>query len=129
MATVLDIINGAFRKLAIKADDEALTADQLAEGLFALNNMMHSWPLYGIEYTHADVGADDTFPMTAKFNEIVIYLLARKISPDYSVAGIDDDQYMRALRAAYLPDLTATMPSILLNTPSQTEGWIINAEN
>ena len=127
MAIVLDIINGAFRKLAIKADDEALTADQLAEGLFALNNMMHSWPIYGIEYTHADVGADDTFPMAAKFNEAVIYLLARKISPDYSVAGVDDDQYIRALRAAYLPDLTATMPSILLNTPSQTEGWIINA--
>lgn len=129
MTTTLDIINGAFRKLAIKADDEALTADQLAEGLFALNNMMHSWPIYGITYTHADIGVDDAFPMAAKFNEAVIYLLARKISPDYSVAGVDDDQYMRAIRAAYLPDLTATMPRILLNTPSQREGWIINAEN
>ncbi len=129
MATTLDIINGAFRKLAIKADDEALTADQIAEGLFALNNMMHSWPLYGVEYTHADIGVDDAFPMAAKFNEVVIYLLARKISPDYTVAGVDDDQYMRVLRAAFLPDLTATIPSILRNTPSQTEGWMIHAED
>lgn len=129
MTTTLDIINGAFRKLAIKADDEALTADQLAEGLFALNNMMHSWPLHGIEYTHADIGADDAFPMAAKFNEAVIYLLARKISPDYSVAGVDDDQYMRALRAAFLPNLAAAMPSILLKTPSQIEGWAVNVED
>jgi len=128
MTTTLDIINGAFRKLAIKADDEALTADQVAEGLTALNNMMHSWPLYGIDYTHADLGADTDFPMAAKFNQVVIYLLARKLSPDYSVAGGDDDEYMRMLRAAYLPDLTAKMPSILINTPSQIEGWYINVE-
>jgi hypothetical protein len=128
MAATLDIINGAFRKLAIKADDEALTADQVAEGLTALNNMMHSWILYGIEYTHTDIGVDDTFPMAAKFNQVVIYLLARKLSPDYSVAGVDDDEYMRLLRAAFLPNLTASMPSILLNTPSQTEGWVINVE-
>ena len=119
MTTTLTIINRAFRKVGIKAEDEALTADQLAHGLETLNAMMHGWQLYGIAREHTDLTPSETFPLAAKFDEAVTYLLAQKISPDYAVAGVDADQYFRAIQNAYLVIEEAEIASALLSTSSQ----------
>lgn len=41
--TALDIVNGAFGKAGVKAAEQALTNDQLSDGMFSLNLMVKAW--------------------------------------------------------------------------------------
>lgn len=120
MTTTLDIINRAFRKIGIKAEDEALTADQVAHGLETLNMMLHGWELWGIDINHVDLATGSTFPFLPKFEEGTVYLLAERLFPDYSVpATFSADDFLRRIQAAYMVIPEAVMPRALLTTPSQ----------
>jgi hypothetical protein len=120
MTTALEIVERAFRKIGVKAEDEGLTADQLAHGLDTLNSMMHGWELWGIDTSHVDLAAASTFPLAAKFEQGTVYLLAAELSPDYTApANFDADQYLRLIQAQYLVINEVTIPSTLRNTPSQ----------
>lgn len=119
MATTLDIITRAFRKVGITAHDDQMTADEAALGLSALNDMMHGWAVWGIDIAHADLALTDAFPMAAKWHEGAVYQLARRISPDFSKAGVDDDAWFRALSNAYVTVEPQTTPEMLMRTPSQ----------
>jgi len=119
MTLVLDIVTKAFRKVGISAEGEALNADAIAEGVGALNDMMHAWALRGVDIEHADVAAPDTFPLAAKFNEGTVYLLAERLSPNYSIPrSFDADDWFRTIQAAYAPTRVVTVPPSLLNTPT-----------
>lgn len=118
MTTALTIVERAFRKIGVKAEDEGLTADQLAHGLDTLNIMMHGWELWGIDINHVDMASDTVFPLTAKFEEGTVYLLAERLSPDYQ-SGISGDAFLRRIQAAYMVIPEVPMPKALLRTPSQ----------
>ena len=118
MTTALQIVERAFRKIGVKAEDEGLTADQLAHGLDTLNLMMHGWELWGIDTNHVDLASADTFPLLPKFEEGTVYLLAERISPDYQ-SGINADEFLRRIQAAYMVIAESPMPRTLLRTPSQ----------
>lgn len=120
MTTAQTIVERAFRKIGVKAEDEGLTADQLAHGLDTLNQMMHGWELWGIDTNHVDMASSTTFPLAAKFEQGTVHLLAAELSPDYQApANFDADQFLRLIQAQYLVIAEVTMPSTLLNTPSQ----------
>ena len=126
MTTTLDIINRAFRKIGIKAEDEALTADQVAHGLETLNMMLHGWELWGIDINHVDLLTGSTFPLAAKFEEGTVYLLAERLSTDYSVPpSFSADDFLRRIQAAYMVIPEAAMPKALLWTPSQRRTDIV----
>lgn len=118
MTTAQTIVERAFRKIGVKAEDEGLTADQLAHGLDCLNVMMHGWELWGIDTNHVDMASDTVFPLAQKFEEGTAYLLAERISPDYQ-SGINADDFLRRLQAAYMIIPEAVIPRALLRTPSQ----------
>lgn len=120
MTTALQMVERAFRKITVKAEDEGLTADQLAHGLDCLNLMLHGWELWSIDTNHVDLAAADTFPLAARYEEGTVYLLADRISPDYSApANFNADDFLRRIQAAYMVIPEATMPRALLRTPSQ----------
>lgn len=120
MTTALQIVERAFRKINVKAEDEGLTADQLAHGLDCLNLMMHGWELWGIDTNHVDLTAASVFPLLPKFEEGTVYLLAERISPDYErPAAFNADDFLRRIQAAYMVIPNAVMPRALLRTPSQ----------
>lgn len=119
MTLARDIIAAAFRKIGVVSEDEDMTADQAASGLFALNTMMHGWKAFGVDVEHTDYTLDSTFALAPQFVEGTIYQLAQKLSPAYAVAGVDGDVFFRALQAAYLVIDEATVPYALLNTPMQ----------
>lgn len=126
MTTTLDIINRAFRKIGIKAEDEALTADQVAHGLDTLNMMLFGWELWGIALGHTALTTGDTFPLAAKFEEGTVYLLAERLSTDYSVPpSFSADDFLRRIQAAYMVIPEAAMPKALLWTPSQRRTDIV----
>lgn len=120
MTTALEIVTAAQRKIGVVAEDETPTADQSANGLDALNRMMHAWALAGADTTHVTLALSDTFPLTARFEEGTIYLLASRLSPDYRApATFDADDWFRKIQAAYTTITAATIPQALLKTPSQ----------
>lgn len=118
MTTAQTIVERAFRKVGVKAEDEGLTADQLAHGLDCLNIMMHGWELWGIDTNHVDMTSATVFPLAQKFEEGTVYLLAERISPDYQ-SGVNADDFLRRLQAAYMIIPEAVIPRALLRTPSQ----------
>lgn len=103
MATCRDIVEAAFRKLGVVASDEPLTADQADNGINALNRMMHGWLLDGIDIGHIDLQLADVFSMEPQFEEGCIYLLAERLSPDYTApANFSPSEFKKRLSAAFL---------------------------
>jgi len=120
MATVRDIVARAFRKLSVTAFDTAPTADEMAEGVEAYNMMLHAWKLRSVDIGHTDQDASDIFPLGPEFEEGTVYLLASRLSPNYTVpAQFNAQTWFRNIQAAIRPKATATFPGGLLNMPSQ----------
>ena len=118
MTTASVIIERAFRKLGVRAEDEALTADQLAYGLETFNAMMNGFELFGIALAWVDKASDEDIGLALKFDEGLTYILAERLSPDYA-APFNADDFLRRLQASYLVIAEAVMPSSILRTPSQ----------
>ena len=120
MATAYDIVLRAFRKIGVAATDEVLTADQIGNGLDALNMMMNGWVLAGVDTSHVDLSAGDDFPLPAQFEEGAVYLLAARLSPDYSIPpAFDADDWFRKFQSAYMLIDDVVMPRGLMKLPSQ----------
>ena len=120
MATVQDIVTRAFRKVGIAAQDEALEAHEIANGVDALNMMIAAWKLAGVDTETTALASADTFPLAAEFEEGTVYLLAERISPDYSrPAMFDADDWFRKIQAAYMQITASTVPTALTRTPSR----------
>lgn len=120
MATTLEIVTRAFRKIGVVSATETLTADQVASGVDTLNMMMHAWKTRGVDVTHSDLAASDTFTLDPEYHEGTVYVLAGRLSPDYSIPPeFDADDWFRTLQAAYQTPLTVTIPRALTQMPSQ----------
>lgn len=120
MTTVLDIISRAFRKIGVKAEDEDLTADQIAHGVDTFNDMMQGWVLKGAAAVPADVVSTDPFPFADQYREACVMVLASRLSPDYGTASpVDGERYERMLIGSLMAVPEAAMPKALYSTPSQ----------
>lgn len=103
MSTMYDIVRRAYRKLGISGSGETLEAEEYAEGIEALNSMLHEWKLRAVDISHTDKGGDEAFPIGPEYEEGTVFLLAARISPDYEVpARFDADDFFRAIQAAYM---------------------------
>ena len=120
MATVQDIVTRAFRKLNVTSEDEALQPDTLQRGVEAFNMMLHGWKLRGVDLEHVDLTASDAFPLAPEFQEGTVYVLAGRLSPDYTTpANFDADDWFRTIQAAYMVIEEQAMPPVLTLFPSQ----------
>jgi hypothetical protein len=126
MTTAQTIVERAFRKIGVKSEDEALTADQLAHGVDMLNTMLHGWELWGIDINHVDLLAGSTFPLEPKFEEGTVFLLAERMFADYErPPTFSADDFLRRIQAAYMVIPEAAIPRALLRTPSQRRTDVI----
>jgi hypothetical protein len=120
MTTAYDIVRAALRKIGVTGAEVVPTADELAEGLAALNRMLHGWKLRGVDIEHTDLAADTTFPLGPEYELGTIYLLARDISHDFMVPpSFDPERWFRNMQAAYLVPAEAVIPKGLQIMPSQ----------
>lgn len=119
MATVLDLITRAYRKIGVVASDDTLSADQAANGLDAFNAMMFGFPLVGINLEHTEQGLGDTVAVDAKYHEGLVYTLARRLGEDSLVAWPDEDRWVRAMQMATFIGVASVTDAALMNTPSQ----------
>lgn len=124
MTTARDIVERAYRKIGVVASDEPMTADQAENGINALNMMMHGWLLDGIDIGHIDLELADVFTMEPQFEEGCVYLLAERLSPDYSApANFSTSMFKQRLSVAYLIIPTSKLDRTLSNGFSRRYGW------
>jgi len=82
MTTATDLVTAALGKILVRAADVPLEADELADGIAALNRMMASWDITALAYTVVASGSDDlTVPAYAE--ESMVFGLAKRLAPDY----------------------------------------------
>lgn len=120
MTLTLEIVKRAYRKIGVLSQGVELSAEEIADGLDALNAMIHGWKLRGVDTSHTDVSAGDAFPLAAEYEEGTVYLLASRLSPDYMIPqAFDADDWFRTFQAAYSDPTIVTMPLALTRMPSQ----------
>ncbi len=102
MVTVNDIVTRAYRKIGVVATDVAMTANEAQIGQDALNMMMHALVLDGIDVAWSDAVLADEFAMEPQFHEGLVYMLAARLAPDFSVPSFDESAFKRRIAAAYL---------------------------
>ena len=99
MATMLDIVTKACRKIGVAAIDEDLEAEIASEALDTLNAMLFEWELAGVDTTHTTLTLTDDFPLAAKFEQGTIYMLAHRLAPEFNrPVGFDADAFSGASR-------------------------------
>lgn len=120
MVTVGQIVNRAYRKIGVSAADEALSADQMAQGVDALNMMLAAWRLAGVDTATPELTSTSPFPLQTEFQEGAVYNLASRLSPDFNVpAAFDADDWFRKIQASYMHIDEAKMPLAMRRTMSQ----------
>ena len=125
MTTVSDILTRAFRKIGVVANDEAMDADTAQAGLEAFNAMMHGLAMYNADAGHTTNIITDNLAYPARLEEAIVYSLASRLAPDYSVAAPDARMFYSALQSYFLAVPIVTAPRSLLRTPTGRR-WGLN---
>lgn len=122
MATALDIVTRALRKINVVAIDEEASADESAEALDAMNAMMHGWKARNADTTHTTLALADDFPLNPEYEEPAIILLADKLAGDYGVSP-PNQRHVKdawdAIRAAFMTVTELSIDGGLLDVSSQ----------
>lgn len=120
MTTVTHIITRALTKAGVVGKGEAAPAEELQDGVYALNEMLAAWKLAGVDTSATPLEATDTFPMDPEFEEGTIYNLASRMAPEYTMPQMfDADDWFRKIQAAYMVIDDVVMPSSILFLPSR----------
>lgn len=120
MATVADIVTRALRKIGVVAKDETASSADMADGVDAFNMMVHAWELAGVDLSHTDKISTDTFPFADAYQEGFVYLLASRLSPDYTLPQtFDADDWFRKFQAANMTITASTISTALTRMPSR----------
>lgn len=120
MPTVSEIVASATRKARITGLGEVMDADTGAEALGEFNRMLHGWKLQGVDVEHADQELTDTFALAPEYEEGTVYLLAKRLEPNFAMpANFDADAFMRMLQANYTTISEVTFDTALTRVPSQ----------
>lgn len=82
MSTVLDIVTRAHRVLNLTGANESPSSAAAAKALVLLNAMALGWEADNLHTGWATVALSDDFPLEAKHEEGVTYLLVRRIAGD-----------------------------------------------
>ena len=128
MATANDVITGALRLIGAVAAGEAVTAEEAADGLTALNSMMHGLAHEGVDLSHTDLTLAGTVALPDTHIEALKYLLAIRVAPEYTLTPSplvirQADNSKTMLQAVYADPQPMSIDSGLLRMPSQYRGY------
>ena len=125
MSSSNDIVKRALKRLGVLAPGEDMDAADAADGNAALNAMIASWQIDGV-----DVASD--VPLPSRHEDGIVALLAVRIAPDYGKTPsaqvvADADKGWAGLLAEYIRAPRAQFDTALVNMPSQRYGYGIGA--
>lgn len=113
--TALDTVTRAMRMLGVVIIGNAISATEGANGLTALNAMMHGWKGQGVDIGHIDLALTDNIDLADQFLNGCTALLAIELSSEFTVpvpAGVAATAAngWSALQAEYITnDITRDM--------------------
>ena len=120
MATMIRMVERAYRKIAVAGTGEALEPDYVYEGLDTLNMMLHEWKLHGIDISHTDLVGSAAFPLGPEFELGTVYLLAEKLAPNYMIPrSFSATEFFEAIRRTYVVIDPVDIPTALTYPPSR----------
>ena len=124
MSTILDIVNGALKRIRVIASDETANNVDAADALSALNDMMTAFDMEGADTQWTARALTDNFPLNARHEGGVKALLAVRLAEDFgkpigAVLARDADQGKSSLQNDYSIIENMTIDQDLLNMPSQ----------
>ena len=114
MTTVLKIVTRSLRKIGVAAMDETPTADETENAVDALNAMIHAFKLEGVDLEWSDQISTDEFALDPEYHEGIVYLLASRMNPDYTIPpSFNADDWWRSIQANNVTAPTAVVPLAL----------------
>lgn len=82
--TARDTITRAMRMLGVVIIGNAVGSVEAANGLTALNSMMHGWKGQGVDIGHIDLALGDNLDLADQFINGCTALLAIDLAPEFS---------------------------------------------
>ena len=134
MTTANEMVGRAHRRLNLVAVGETPSTEELAEGVTALNGMMHGWKKRGVDVTHVTLAGTDSIALGDEWDLAIEYLLAERIAGQYQ-ASLGQDERMEAMRAwqnlaaAYLVIDEVVFDNTLTELPSQHDRYGLSYGN
>lgn len=125
--TARDTVYGALRLIGAVPSGEVPAAQEAADGLAALNAMLHGWKNRGVDVSHVDLALSDAVALGQEFHEGVKYLLAVRLAPEYErppapeLMSIADNAW-RAIQMAHGSPTDLTVEGGLLKMPGEYWG-------
>jgi hypothetical protein len=83
MTTTTDIITSTMRLIGVLARGQTIMAEDLSEGLDALNQMLATWPEQGVNLTVIELSEGEELPYPANHMAPIRYSLAVELSAEY----------------------------------------------
>lgn len=109
MTEVAKIVRDALVLAGITDATEAPEAEDMADGITALNRMMHGWEVDGLNFGWSDVSApDEQYPAPVETEEAVVYNLAVRLSGAY---GLDAKSAVVAIALSGMDRMRAYVAS------------------
>jgi hypothetical protein len=107
--TARDTISRAMRMLGVIMGGAVTSSVEAANGLIALNSMMHGWKGQGVDIGHVDLALSDNLDLADHLINGCTALLAVELSPEFTVpipqaVGLAAAGGWSAIQAAYITD-------------------------
>ncbi len=83
MTTARDTIRGALRLIRVIDSTEDVQAEDAADGLKTLNEMVHGWKNNGIFVDYQDIELGDEIPFPPRDHRNIRYLLAADLAAEF----------------------------------------------
>lgn len=125
MATVRDVVQGAYARLGLLPLGQNLDPDRAIQGLEAFSDMLSSWEAHGLDIGFlSPLGLSDDFPLDARHVQGVKALLAVQLASNSGVEALPAVQNeakrgWNAILAQYIPAPEADQDRGLTCLPSQ----------
>lgn len=118
MSTAPEIVTKALRRLAVIDSTQTPTAEDLRDGTDALDAMIASWAVKGVDVT-LDI------PLGQAHEAGIIAMLARRLASDYGTDAApqvmrDAEEGWSALQHAYITAPNATFDDALIATQGRS---------
>ena len=124
MATVLNILTRALKRINVVDAGEDVDAGDAETALEAYNEMLFAWVNDNVDVNHAEQTLTDTFALDNRHQQGVIALLAVRLADDYDEEPTrklleDADSGWIALQIDYQVTEPPRFDAALTHTPSQ----------